>query len=74
MEQYDFTTQPSILIQGAMESETEYMIGQLEDADCVTLGIYKYEKLGIDYPLKDVNPPTAERIENAKKILSKKVF
>lgn len=42
MEQYDFTTQPSILIQGAMESETEYMIGQLEDADCVTLGIYKY--------------------------------
>lgn len=39
-----------------------------------TLGIYKYEKLGIDYPLKDVNPPTAERIENAKKILSKKVF
>ena len=35
-----------------------------------TLGIYKYEKLGIDYPLKDVNPPTAERIENAKKIFS----
>jgi pyruvate formate lyase activating enzyme len=25
--------------------------------------------LGIDYPLKDVNPPSAERVENAKRIL-----
>ena len=38
-----------------------------------TLGIYKYEKLGIDYPLKDVNPPTAERVENAKRILSEAI-
>ena len=35
-----------------------------------TLGIYKYEKLGIDYPLKDVNPPSAERVENANRILA----
>lgn len=42
MERYDFETQPSILIQGAMESETQYMIGQLEEAECVTLGNYKY--------------------------------
>lgn len=34
-----------------------------------TMGIYKYEKLGIDYPLKHVLPPTAERVENARKIL-----
>ena len=34
-----------------------------------TMGIYKYEKLGIDYPLKDVDPPSAERIENARRIL-----
>ena len=34
-----------------------------------TMGIYKYEKLGIDYPLKDVNPPTADRVENANRIL-----
>lgn len=34
-----------------------------------TMGIYKYEKLGIDYPLKDVNPPSTERVENAKRIL-----
>ena len=42
MERYDFKTQPSILIQGAMESETEYMIGQLLDMECVSLGNYKY--------------------------------
>ncbi len=34
-----------------------------------TMGIYKYEKLGIEYPLKDVNPPSAERVENANSIL-----
>lgn len=34
-----------------------------------TLGIFKYEKLGIDYPLQGVTPPTAERVENANKIL-----
>ena len=27
-----------------------------------TMGIYKYEKLGIDYPLKEVNPPSADRV------------
>lgn len=42
MDRYDFTKQPSILIQGAMESETEYLIAQLLDAACVTLGNYKY--------------------------------
>ena len=34
-----------------------------------TMGIYKYEKLGIGYPLEGVSPPTAERVENAKHIL-----
>lgn len=34
------------------------------------MGAFKYEKLGIDYPLKDLEAPTAERIENAKRILS----
>lgn len=34
------------------------------------MGVFKYEKLGIDYPLKDLEAPTAERIENAKRILS----
>lgn len=34
-----------------------------------SLGVYKWEKLGLDYPLRDTNPPTEERIANAKKIL-----
>lgn len=33
------------------------------------LGVYKYEELGIPYKLKDIDPPTAERIENANRIL-----
>lgn len=34
-----------------------------------TMGAVKYEKLGYDYPLKDVEPPTKERVDNAKRIL-----
>lgn len=36
-----------------------------------TLGIFKYEKLGIDYPLDGVPTPTDERIDNARMILNK---
>ena len=35
-----------------------------------TMGAVKYEKLGIDYPLKDVEAPTKERVLNAKRILN----
>ena len=34
-----------------------------------TMGEVKYEKLGLEYPLKGVEPPTRERVLNAKKIL-----
>ncbi len=34
-----------------------------------TMGVVKYEKLGIEYPLKGVSAPTKESVENAKKIL-----
>lgn len=34
------------------------------------MGEVKYEKLGLTYPLKGLKPPTAERIENARKILT----
>ena len=34
-----------------------------------TMGVVKYEKLGYDYPLRGVEPPTPARVENAKKIL-----
>lgn len=34
-----------------------------------TLGEYKWQELGYDYPLKGIEPPSQERIENANKIL-----
>ena len=34
-----------------------------------TLGAYKWKELGVDYPLEGINPPSRERVENAKKIL-----
>ena len=36
-----------------------------------TLGVFKYQELGIPYPLPDVPPPTAERITLANAILSR---
>lgn len=34
-----------------------------------TLGIYKWESLGIPYTLKDVDPPTADTVKRAEEIL-----
>ena len=34
------------------------------------LGVYKWESLGLEYKLKDVEPPSQERVENAKRILN----
>lgn len=39
---YDFRKQPALLIQGAMETETDYLIGQLKEAADVTLGNWKF--------------------------------
>lgn len=38
MENYDFTVKPCILIQGAMDTETEYLIGQLKEMQKVSMG------------------------------------
>lgn len=34
-----------------------------------TLGVYKWEQAGLDYQLKNVNPPTQQELERANKIL-----
>lgn len=61
--------------------EDEYLrqlaafIGTLENVEKVevlpyhTLGVFKWENLKIDYPLKGVRTPTKERIQNAEMIL-----
>lgn len=40
---YDFKTQPSVLIQGAMDVETEYLIGQMRERERVTLGNWTFD-------------------------------
>ncbi|KAA6451933.1 pyruvate formate-lyase-activating protein [Bacillus swezeyi] len=35
------------------------------------LGVYKWEALGIEYPLKGVEPPSAERVEHAYRLLTR---
>lgn len=55
--------------------ELDKFIKKLKNVDRVevlpyhSLGTFKWEELGIDYPLKDVLPPSKERIENANKLL-----
>ena len=34
-----------------------------------TMGKYKWETLGRKYPLEGIEPPTKERVENAKRLL-----
>lgn len=69
-----------VLVPGGSDND-EYLhrladfIGTLSNVERVevlpyhTLGIFKWENLGIPYPLEGVNPPSAERIKNAEQIL-----
>lgn len=52
-------------------------IGTLENVEKVDvlpyhkLGVYKWETLGLDYPLKDINPPSEERVQHAYELLTR---
>ena len=49
-------------------------LGSVEKVEVLpyhTMGEVKYEKMGIPYPLKGVEPPTKERVLNAKNLLIK---
>ena len=54
---------------------TREFIAQLKTVERVevlpyhTLGVFKWDELGIPYTLKDVDPPAPERVEHAAKIL-----
>lgn len=47
-------------------------VGKVEVLPYHNMGEVKYEKLGLDYPLKGVEPPKRERVENARRILGSK--
>ncbi|MES9681930.1 pyruvate formate-lyase 1-activating enzyme, partial [Gottfriedia acidiceleris] len=36
------------------------------------LGVYKWEALGLKYPLKDIQPPSNESINHAYQLLTQK--
>ena len=69
-----------VLVPGITDKD-EYLIRTREFIDTLktvtkvevlpyhTLGAYKWKELGIPYKLEGVEPPTEERIQNAKKIL-----
>ena len=70
-----------VLVPGLTDSEeslqrTRAFINELKSVEKVevlpyhTLGEVKYEKLGLEYPLKDVPTPTKERVMQAKRILT----
>ena len=51
--------------------DTLKTVSKVEVLPYHTLGEYKWGELGIPYPLKGVEPPEDDRVENAKKILCK---
>lgn len=47
-------------------------LGNVEKVEVLpyhTLGAYKWKELGYEYPLEGIDPPTKERVANAKRIL-----
>lgn len=58
----------------ALEKLHEFIegLGNVERVEVLpyhTLGEYKWNELGYDYPLKGIDPPAKERVEHAKQIL-----
>ena len=66
---------PNVTDDDASLKRTKAFIQSLDTVERVevlpyhSMGAVKYEKLGIEYPFKDMQPPTKERVLNAKAIL-----
>ncbi|MCP8856839.1 pyruvate formate-lyase-activating protein [Latilactobacillus fuchuensis] len=49
--------------------QTLHYVDRVEVLPYHTMGIVKYEKMGINYPLKGIEPPTHDRVVNAEQLL-----
>lgn len=66
----DVTDDDSALKQTRAFLDALQNIERVEILPYHSLGAYKWEASGLEYTLKDTQPPTKERIENAKQILN----
>ena len=66
---------PTITLNDSYLIKTKEFIDTLKTVDKIevlpyhTMGIVKYQNLGIDYRIKDINPPTKEEVRHAKYLL-----
>ena len=69
-----------VLVPGVTDQEEDLLalrdfVASLKTVDRVeilpyhTLGVFKWKELGLSYGLEDVEPPTKEQLERAKKLL-----
>ena len=69
-----------VLVPGVTDQEEDLLalrdfVASLKTVDRVevlpyhTLGVFKWKELGLAYGLEDVEPPTKEQVERAKKLL-----
>jgi pyruvate formate lyase activating enzyme len=66
-----WTDQPEHLEAWAKHFSDYKTVEQVEILPYHTLGVYKYEGLEREYALADVQPPTAEKVEEAREIFSR---
>jgi len=69
---YGLTLQDIHTLYGSVSDflKTLHNIERIEVLPYHALGVYKWDELGIPYTLRDAEPPTQERVDNAQRILN----
>jgi pyruvate formate lyase activating enzyme len=68
----DITTQEEDLQELKKFIDTLKNVSHVEILPYHTLGVSKYEKMGIDYPLKDISSPDETMVKNIKELLKRR--